>query len=106
MFKALAAIIAIGVVAYAVADIDGQSALFAVLLPLVMFLSIVLFAIWLVLFIHRAGLYKEKGIQKVENSAPVASDDIGGFGDGGCQGVDQYGQHGGVRQVRTDTGGH
>jgi len=83
MFKAPAGIIVVGALAFVLTDIDSQSVFSSVLLPLLVFFSIVSFAVWLVLFIHKTGLGKGGGIQKVENSAPIAPDDIGGFGDGG-----------------------
>jgi len=83
MFKVLTGVIAVGALAWVFADIDSQSVFSSVLLPLLVFFAIVSFAIWLVLFIHKTGLDKDEGIQKVENNAPIAPDDIGGFGDGG-----------------------
>jgi len=84
MFKVLTGIMAVGASAYVFTDIDSQSVFPSVLLPLLVFFSIVAFAIWLVLFIQKAGLDNDEGIQKVENNAPIVPDDIGGFGDGGC----------------------
>jgi cation transporter-like permease len=83
MFKVPTGIIVVGALAWVFTDIDSQSVFSSVLLPLLVFLSIVAFAIWLALFIHKTGLDKDEGIQNVESNAPIAPDDIGGFGDGG-----------------------
>ena len=85
MFKSLIIILAIGVTSYVFTDLDGESTLVSVVLPIIVFMSLVSFAIWLVIFIRKTGLDKEESIQKVENNAPISPDDIGRIGgdDGG-----------------------
>ncbi len=82
MFKVLIVILVSGGLAYAFADLKSQSVLLSVILPIVVFVSLVSFVIWLVLFICDTGMDKNEGIQKVENNAPVSPDDLGGFGGG------------------------
>lgn len=82
MLKALTIIVAVGVTSYAFSDLGGESAILSIFLPIIVFVSLLSFAVWLVVFIRETGLDNREGIQKVENNAPISPDDIGGFGDG------------------------
>ena len=83
MLKSLIVILLVGVLSYAFTDIDSQSLLLSVVLPIVVLMSIISAAIWLVLLFRMIGLDDRRGIQKVENNAPITPGDIGGMGDGG-----------------------
>lgn len=85
MFKAFIIIVFVGVASYAFTDLGSDSAFLSIILPVWVLVSLVSFAIWPVLLIHKTGLDKEQGIQKIENNAPITPNDYGGFGgdDGG-----------------------
>jgi hypothetical protein len=83
MFRTLFIICITGLAALYFTDIDGASLVHSVVLPFVVLASLIAFAVWLVLFVHRAGLEKAGGEQKVENNATITPDDLGGFGGDG-----------------------
>jgi len=82
MFKVLIVILAVGGTSYAFTDLESQSGLLSVVLPIIVFVSLVSFVIWLVLFIREMGIDKDEGIRKVENNAPLSPHDPGGSGGG------------------------
>jgi hypothetical protein len=74
-----------GLIALALSELESASVFRSVVLPLVVFLSLVCALVWLVLLFHAAGVDRQRGIQRVQNNAPVAPDDLGGTGGGdGC----------------------
>lgn len=77
----------IGVTAYTFTEIESESVFLSVVLPIIVFLSLVSSMTWLAVLFHKMGVDKNQGIQKVENNAPISPGDIGGIGgngDGGC----------------------
>ena len=76
MFKTLVLIVGVGAVSYALTDIENESIFLSVALPIVVLMSLISFAIWMVLFVHKMGIDNNEGIQKVENNAPLQGSDI------------------------------
>ena len=64
----------IGTTSFIYTDIESQNILFSVILPLLVFLSLVAIAIWFVMFFHRQG---------ISQTFDSTGGDSGGFDGGG-----------------------
>jgi hypothetical protein len=83
MLKSLIIIIPVGVLSYTFTDVETQSLLQSVVLPIAVLMSIISAVIWLVLLFSMIGVDENRGIQKIENNAPISPDDFGEMGGGG-----------------------
>ena len=78
MVKSLLAIILLGVAAYFFSDLEADSKVVSVLLPLVVFGSLVSLCVWFVVLFHRRGI-KQTGLSGSDGVSGGGFDgDIGG----------------------------
>lgn len=83
MFRALIVIILTGGTSLALTDLDSRSLFPSVVMPTVVLVSLISFAIWLVFFLNRTGLDKSGGISETQDHSPISPDDPGGLGGDG-----------------------
>lgn len=80
MLRAFIIIVITAGASYAFTDLDSSSTFLSVVLPVLLLVSVILFALWTALFMCKIGIDRDECMQKAQNDAPIAPDDFGGFG--------------------------
>jgi hypothetical protein len=83
VLKSLIIIVTTGAVSFAFTDVKSDSAFLSLMLPVVVLLSAIALAIWVVLLVHRSGIDQHVDGRNGDIHAPIAPDDFLGPGDGG-----------------------
>ena len=82
MIKSLFIIIALGVPSFIYTDIQSSSAFYSIMLPLIVFSTLVSLAFWFVTLFHKLGVNQTTSSSSGDSSGFGGFD--GGGGDGGC----------------------